>query len=99
MRIIVIVDLGAENDALLAAFGINLDDLPSSLQAELDEAVDAKRTYALTDISPSILSEFYLTQSGDMVSKRAALAELKLRYSDCLDEQELIRHKINDANK
>lgn len=99
IRITAIYHLGAENDALLAAFGISLDDLPTSLQAELDEVVNAKRTYALTDINPSTLSDFYLTQSEATLSKRCALAELKLRYSDCLDEEESIRHKINDANQ
>lgn len=92
-------NLGAENDALLAAFGINLDDLPTSLQAELDEIVNAKRKYGLTDINRSILSDFYLTQSETMLTKRAALAELDLRYSDCLDEEESLRKKINDAKK
>lgn len=91
--------LGTENNALLAAFGINLDDLPTNLQAELDEIVDAKRTYALTDFNLSTLSDFYLTQSEAMLAKRAALAELELRYSDCLDEEESIQHQINDANK
>lgn len=99
MRLIVINHLGAENNALLAAFGISLDDLPTNLQAELDEIVDAKRTYALTDFNLSTLSDFYLTQSEAMLAKRAALTELELRYSDCLDEEESIQHKINDANK
>lgn len=99
MRLTVIEHLGAENDALLAAFGISLDDLPTGLQAQLDEVVNAKRTYALTDINPSTLSDFYLTQSEAMLSKRFALAELKLRHSDCLDEEETLRRKINDANE